>query len=1196
MGQMVMTIAGAAIGSIIPGVGTAVGAMVGGALGGMLFGPTIKGPRLTDLTVTASTYGNEIPHLYGTMRMSGNVIWSAGIKEHKKKKKAGKGGPKQTTYTYTCSFAVAFCRGPVQKVLRIWADSKMVEIKGLPGGLSFGSLLTAFVQNKSGSKGGVKVRFYSGSEEQLPDSVIEQTLGAGNVPAYRGLCYLVFENLPLEDYGNRIPSITAELTAYANQELVRQAFKSIGNKPDTYGRYVDWTNRRAVASGGDTVSYNIDTGDEVLRFPGGAGGSANMGALGGPLVSQADASNTVRAVVYNPNTGQSHLLGAQSRSLGYGGLGGSTQGLGSDIQRSSERDKPQWGFPWGSYWSFPVATLAGYKYAIICQGSWGDAVTMMVDSGGGYYHSFIPPFRVQNFILGSVSQFTEVWGWGNGVGGVPGIIGSGLGIVRHTFGAGTTFAEGQPYKWTIRKGSVSTKYYQVMRDGIPSGYSMLVMTADNALYCPSDNSFVFTGGLSKGTTFVSRYFGKYSIDNKKWTYFKTGTEYEASAGGSWSMANHQDQTIGYISASRRYKVIDLSTGDMITDADSQLGNYPWNSCWDDVTNSMIYWTRAGEFVRASIGAFGGPVSVAAVVTDICTRTGLLTSADLDTSELTDDEITGFIMSRGSAKGSLQILSNAFLFDGVESDFKLKFRKRGGTSKMTIPQDRIAWVEEGKLFNETRTQEVELPARLTVSFRDPARDYQTGTQHAKRLIGPVATAFTRTETQVEFAMAFSATQAKQLADKMLKSIWRNRTTIELNLPWEFVVLDPADVVTLALNDGTTFSLRVVQMDQGADKTIKMSLTTESQTSYVSNEVATPPNNFITQPLPSNLPAKLLVMNTPLLRDEDDTQGVRSLLYLAAYQESNAAFSSVVIQQSDTDTEYDDIDLVTDDPYTGTVLKPLNPTSSWGSTDTESELTVKMWNMNEDVTLSSISLEELYAGGNAALCGDEIIQFQNAVLISNDQYKLTNILRARRGTNMHVNTHVVGERFVMLDPTYIVTNERGPADFSMRRYYKAVRNGQMSEELPATQMQIEPNDLKPYTPESVKLSEVDGTVTISWKRRSRITANLVDGTGEIHYKEGLGLLASYGYRIHKDRDLEDSPWTSYALDTPTGKVPFYDTANTALPSEKSFAIAELITGETGTFVLELWENGFVEGFHKIVQFTRVAPGEWDATELY
>ncbi|HEY0282649.1 MAG TPA: glycoside hydrolase/phage tail family protein, partial [Rhizomicrobium sp.] len=52
-------------------------------------------------------------------------------------------------------------------------------------------------------------RFYPGDETQLPDPLIEEVEGAA--PAYRGLCYLVFEDMALADFGNRIPQLQFEI-------------------------------------------------------------------------------------------------------------------------------------------------------------------------------------------------------------------------------------------------------------------------------------------------------------------------------------------------------------------------------------------------------------------------------------------------------------------------------------------------------------------------------------------------------------------------------------------------------------------------------------------------------------------------------------------------------------------------------------------------------------------------------------------------------------------------------------------------------------------------------------------------------------------------------------------------------------------------------------------------------------------------
>jgi len=57
------------------------------------------------------------------------------------------------------------------------------------------------------------VWFYRGDDTQAANSVITSghDWGSAWVPAYRGLCYVVFERLPLKSFGNRLPRVEAEI-------------------------------------------------------------------------------------------------------------------------------------------------------------------------------------------------------------------------------------------------------------------------------------------------------------------------------------------------------------------------------------------------------------------------------------------------------------------------------------------------------------------------------------------------------------------------------------------------------------------------------------------------------------------------------------------------------------------------------------------------------------------------------------------------------------------------------------------------------------------------------------------------------------------------------------------------------------------------------------------------------------------------
>jgi hypothetical protein len=201
-----------ALGTVGAGVGSmfgfaSIGWSIGSALGNYFFAPDqpdIEGPRLTDRRVSGSAYGVMRPKLYGTYRMAGEIIWSDEIKERKHKEEQGKGGGggDYITYTYDVSFAMALCEGECDGIRKIWMDSKLVYTAADDS--SIGELIAS-------EKLAKKIKFYSGSETQLPDSVIESVMGSGNVPAYRGTCYLLFERLEITQFGNRIPQVTVEV-------------------------------------------------------------------------------------------------------------------------------------------------------------------------------------------------------------------------------------------------------------------------------------------------------------------------------------------------------------------------------------------------------------------------------------------------------------------------------------------------------------------------------------------------------------------------------------------------------------------------------------------------------------------------------------------------------------------------------------------------------------------------------------------------------------------------------------------------------------------------------------------------------------------------------------------------------------------------------------------------------------------------
>jgi hypothetical protein len=206
MATLALGAAGAVIGSAFgnPALGWALGT----TLAGVLFPPRLPDQergRLDDLRITTSSYGQAIPIVYGRARLGGVFIWSTNLREHiEEEEQGGKGGGSTSTlrtYTYSASFAVLVCRGTVEQIKRIWADDVLVFDADAAEPTKF------------------DITIYSGegriyptvSLTQEPDPVIEADKGVGLTPAYRGSCYVVFEDFDLSPYGNRLPSLSFEV-------------------------------------------------------------------------------------------------------------------------------------------------------------------------------------------------------------------------------------------------------------------------------------------------------------------------------------------------------------------------------------------------------------------------------------------------------------------------------------------------------------------------------------------------------------------------------------------------------------------------------------------------------------------------------------------------------------------------------------------------------------------------------------------------------------------------------------------------------------------------------------------------------------------------------------------------------------------------------------------------------------------------
>jgi hypothetical protein len=250
LGAVGSAIGGAFGGAILGFSGAAIGGFIGSTIGSVVDswivssltpGQRIEGQRLDSLRITSATEGAVIPRLYGRMRLGGNIIWATDFREETRTTsqgggKGGRGGAKvtTTTYLYYASFAVALCEGPITGIGRIWADGKLLDMTGITW------------------------RWYPGDETQPPDPFIAARMGAANTPAYRGTAYVVFEDLPLASYGNRLPQLSVEVfRPLADPDTAEGLVKAVTMIPAS-GEFAYATEPVRKGASGTQVAENLN--------------------------------------------------------------------------------------------------------------------------------------------------------------------------------------------------------------------------------------------------------------------------------------------------------------------------------------------------------------------------------------------------------------------------------------------------------------------------------------------------------------------------------------------------------------------------------------------------------------------------------------------------------------------------------------------------------------------------------------------------------------------------------------------------------------------------------------------------------------------------------------------------------------------------------------------------------------------------
>lgn len=1085
-----------------------------------------EGPRLKDLKISASTYGAAIPRGVGLIRVPGNMIWARPIREVKKKK-SGKGGS-YNEYTYYCTFAMGLCGGPVTAFRKVWADNKLIY--DATGGLSplqvtQPSLDKARTTTPVSGYGSSKhrLRFYYGTEDQLPDSAMLRDLGEQYCPAFRGMAYIMFDDLALEDFGNRIPQITAEVMIGEQKTTVGVTPFTMADgtpelAPNDYEpgeACFDFVRSYMYLRDGDSLlTFSLRNGQKRTTFTNEALGFTPEQPFCGIVCSGPDGSVVVQYGA-NPTApvGVARLDPFSMRALAqepvaYRAASADIAAASAENARLLMLDAAGNG---AIYDALSLAVLRTVSFGPDARVVARLATELNSDPTFYVVHRAAAP---NTLALSIVTDTTTT--------AVKEFPGSAIGpMIWDPSTAGVLL-------FHTHNGARLAKYSEDMEDILWDrsivGYPAKIAPESRPLesqFCWLHNGKVYlidtaTGdsldgtdhGEEVGTIDWGDYIARYPV--VKIEYYLSGWSYADSL-EAYAQAHYMQNsgnTITYLQNTRGGGLA------LAAPHGASVSNF---QAVDAARGVLITLDGLAALIKASNISMG--VTVGTLVQWML-ETGGMPLVQTDLTLLNQMPLRGYgWASSTDIKNILDQLRRVFLFDLVEREGLLVAVSREdsdngpGMPTEVILQDMLGESSQGSgdYWDETRRQEADLPSRISLSYMNIERDFETTTAMSQRISSPTPTMFSRQPVAMELNIVMTPKEAKVQVHKMLYAQWLERVEHTSRLPWALINLDPGDSIEVRMNDGRVYQERIQLTEIGADLNIAVGTYSQDTGAYdgfddiVSDGGTGSGGNQTIAPPGLAVP---FVMNTPLMRDMDDQGGSVSVYYVALGNGlPDQPWAGGALLRSTNNLDYEGIPTLDADLEWGTVVGSPLPPPPFGpyALDWTSRLVVRPaidWFEIEPVTDT-----ELWNGANMVLVGGEIIQFRDCEQNDDGSWTLWNLLRARRGTAYACDTHVAGERFICLDAATVALALESTSSRGQQRYYKAVARGGSQLAAPMTSLVYEPRDLMPYPVADIRRAVTPTEITVTWERCTRMGGGWQNGTGTVPLQERFERYEAY-----------------------------------------------------------------------------------------
>jgi hypothetical protein len=403
---------------------------------------------------------------------------------------------------------------------------------------------------------------------------------------------------------------------------------------------------------------------------------------------------------------------------------------------------------------------------------------------------------------------------------------------------------------------------------------------------------------------------------------------------------------------------------------------------------------------------------------------------------------GYVVGRQMESiAAIDPLSKAYYFDTVEQSGVVRYVKRGRMPMASVEIEDMISTDRYPL-DTIREKEQDLPQKANLTYKDPARDYQSNTQSSKRSLGNSYSKF-----DLELSMTLTSGKARNIVDRLLWEPWVGRMSSAFPLTDRHQFLLPADVVTAPVA-GVMTPFRIDRAPRGDDGAHQITAIMDDPfiyDGYSIGSVATVPDNLVAE-IPDTF---AYVFNAPILYPNESATAFNWVV-----DADGDGWRGGQIFRSLDNSVFSFMDSTSTRNTTGTVASALGQAlpDIWDRINT---ITVTLHHVEHE--LESLTELEVLNGKNAFWLGaadgshGEVAQFATAALISADPkiYELTDLLRGRRATEHEIALHGPNEIFVFFEAGLMATADFGTPDWDRQRYYKGVSNYQFEADITTVQ---------------------------------------------------------------------------------------------------------------------------------------------------